>query len=240
MKIALLGYGKMGKEVEKIALERHHSIDLIIDINNMQDLNKTNLSKVNVAIDFSTPASAYANIKKCFEAQTPIVSGTTGWMDKYDEIIQQCLENNQSFFYASNFSLGVNLFRVLNKNLARIMNNHAQYNVQMEEIHHTQKLDAPSGTAITLANDMLPLIERKTNWKLNEESSKDILKITATRVPDVPGIHKIIYDSDVDVIEISHTIKSRKGLALGAVMAAEFIANKKGVFSMSDLLQMEI
>ncbi len=240
MKIAILGYGKMGKEIEKAARERKHTIELIIDEDNVNDFTIENISKCDVAIDFSIPESAYNNILKCFEANVPIVSGTTGWLDKYDEIIERCKKQNQTFFYASNYSLGVNLFRVLNKYLASLMNDHPDFRVRIEETHHTQKADAPSGTAITLADDILPLINSKTSWELDRESSPDKLKISAFREPEVFGIHKIIYDSDVDTIEIGHYAKSRKGFALGAVKAAEFISGKKGAFTMKDLLNIDI
>ena len=238
MRIAILGYGKMGKEIEKTAIERNHSIELIIDINNMSDLNKENLSKTDVAIDFSTPDSAYNNILTCFSANTPIVSGTTGWLDKFEDITRICREKNQSFFYASNYSIGVYLFSQINKYLAGLMNNFDNYNVEIEEIHHTQKLDAPSGTAISLAKDIISLLERKTNWELDKTSDNNSIKINAIREGNVPGIHTITYDSEVDTIEIRHSAKSRKGLALGAVMAAEFLYNKKGIFSMNNLLKL--
>jgi 4-hydroxy-tetrahydrodipicolinate reductase len=224
MKIALLGYGKMGKEIEQTALERNHEIGLIIDISNTQDLNKKNLSAVDVAIDFSTPDSAYRNILTCFESDTPIVCGTTGWLDKFDEVNRLCKEKGSAFFYAPNFSLGVNIFFNLNKYLARIMNNFRDYDCSVEEIHHIHKLDAPSGTAITLSRDLIDLIDRKS------------IRITAIREAEVPGTHSIIYDSAVDSIEIRHRAKSRKGFALGAVMAAEFLCGRKGYFTMSDLL----
>lgn len=236
MKIALIGYGKMGKEIEKAALERHHEISLIIDIANKHDLNEKNLSEVDVAMDFSTPDSAYDNILACFNANTPIVCGTTGWLDKYENVVKICREKNQTFFYATNFSLGVNIFFSLNKHLARIMNNFSQYDVMIEEIHHIHKLDAPSGTAITLAKDIIELIERKQQWELNQASDSATIKITAVRENEVPGTHVITYDSAVDSLEIKHAAKNRKGLALGAVLAAEFIKGKKGCFTMHDLL----
>jgi 4-hydroxy-tetrahydrodipicolinate reductase len=236
MKIALIGYGKMGKEIEKTALERNHEIGLIVDIANTHDLNEKKLSKVDVALDFSTPDSAYGNILACFAANTPIVCGTTGWLDKYEQVVNICKEKNQTFFYATNFSLGVNIFFSLNKHLARIMNNFSQYDVMIEEIHHIHKLDAPSGTAITLARDIIELIGRKKQWELNQASVDTALKITAIREDEVPGTHIITYDSAVDSIEIKHAAKNRKGLALGAVLAAEFIKGKKGCFTMHDLL----
>ncbi len=238
MKIAILGYGKMGKEIEQVALQREHSVGLIIDIDNTDDLNKENLSRVDVAIDFSIPTSAYDNILACFDAGVPIVSGTTGWLEHIEDIKKRCNETNNTFFYASNYSLGVNIFRQVNKKLAVLMNNFPQYNVNIEEVHHTQKLDAPSGTAITLANEIMELIERKSSWDLNKESNADKLQITAVREGEVFGIHRIKYDSEVDFIEITHSAKNRKGLALGAMMAAEFIWDKKGIFTMDDLLNL--
>jgi len=237
MNIALLGYGKMGKEIEAIAIQRNHNIGLIVDIDNQQDLNKENLAKCDVAIDFSVPDSAFNNIVNCLNAGTPIVSGTTGWIDKYDEVKKMCEEKNGTFFYASNYSLGVNLFFSLNKKLAQMMNKFEEYDVALEETHHTQKLDAPSGTAISLAKDLLDMIDRKEKWKLdNEQNDPSILKIKAHRIDRVPGIHEIRYDSEVDFIEIKHSAKSRKGFALGAVVAAEYIKDKKGIFQMNDVL----
>ncbi len=238
MRIAILGYGKMGREIEKTAIERMHSVELIIDITNKSDLNKENLSKTDVAIDFSTPDSAFNNILTCFDANTPIVSGTTGWLDKFEEIIKICKEKDQAFFYASNYSLGVNLFFQLNKHLASLMDVFENYDVDIEEIHHTQKLDAPSGTAISLAQDIISNLKRKSKWELDKAGDKDSIKIKAIREDNIPGIHTITYDSPVDTIEIRHSAKNRKGLALGAVMAAEFLYNKKGVFTMNDLLKL--
>ena len=237
MKIALLGYGKMGREIEKIAIDRNHTIELTIDINNSSDFTIENLKKCDVAIDFSFPDSAYNNIATCFKAGIPIVSGTTGWLDKYDEIIDMCSEYNGTFFYSSNYSLGVNIFFNVNKHLAGLMNRFNNYDVHVEETHHTQKLDAPSGTAISLANDIIEKIDRKEKWELDHmQNDKSILKIKAHRIENVPGDHVIRYDSPIDFIEIKHSAKNRKGLALGAVLAAEFIKDKKGVFSMKDLL----
>jgi len=236
MNIALIGYGKMGKEIEAIARERGHTISLIIDISNPHELTQENLSKVDVAIEFTIPTTAYTNYITCFKAQVPVVSGTTGWLDKYDKLVSECSNYSSGFFYASNFSLGVNLFFELNKKLAKLMNPFPEYDVAMEEIHHTQKLDAPSGTAITLAEGIIQEIERKKQWKLQEFSNESDFQIVAKRLGKVPGTHTITYDSEVDSIEISHTAKSRKGFALGAVLAAEFMKEKKGIFGMKDLL----
>lgn len=237
MKIALIGYGKMGKEIEQIALERNHTIPLIIDINNIQDLTPENLRKVDVAIEFSKPETAVSNIRACFKASTPVVSGTTGWQEHFETIKTECLSGNNTLFYASNYSVGVNIFFRVNQFLARIMNSFPEYAVSMEETHHTQKLDAPSGTAITLAEDILKNIDRKSRWQLNGQDDDQSMMIRAVRRDTVPGIHTITYDSAVDFIEIKHDAKNRKGFALGAVVAAEFIMNKKGVFSMDDLLK---
>ena len=237
MKIALIGYGKMGREIEKTLLERYHEVTLKIDIDNLHDFSLQNLGNADVAIDFSTPDSAFNNIIKCFEAGIPIVCGTTGWLNKYDEVIKICREQNGTFFYAPNYSIGVNLFFKLNNYLAGLMNKYNEYNVEIEEIHHVHKLDAPSGTAISLAEGIINKLDRKENWKLNESKEKNTLCIQAKRENEVPGIHKIKYHSDVDYIEIVHTAKSRKGLAYGAVLAAEFISDKKGVFSMEDIMK---
>ncbi len=236
MKIALLGYGKMGREVEKKALERNHEVSLVIDVSNTHDLTDRNLSAVDMAIDFSTPDSAYRNILTCFRSGTPIVCGTTGWLDKFEEVTKLCREKGYAFFYASNFSLGVNIFFNLNKYLARIMNKFSEYDCSVEEIHHIHKLDAPSGTAITLSRDLIELIDRKSRWELNQVSDKESVKITAIRENEVPGTHIIVYDSAVDTIEIKHRAKNRQGFALGAVLAAEFLLGRKGYYTMNDLL----
>lgn len=238
MKITLLGYGKMGKEIEKIALERKHEIVLAIDINNQHEFTVENLKKSDVAIDFSTPQTAYTNILKCFEAGIPVVCGTTGWLDKLDDIRKRCADNTQTFFYASNYSVGVNVFFAINRMLAGLMNQLPDYDAEIKEIHHVHKLDAPSGTAVSLANDLIAKVNRKKQWELDHTSSQDTLKITAVRENEVPGTHIITWDSPVDRIEIMHEAKSRKGFALGAVLAAEFIKDKKGVYSMEDMLKL--
>lgn len=237
MNIALIGYGKMGKEIEKIAIERGHSIVLTIDINNPQDLTEVNLKKADVAIEFTTPTTACNNYISCFNAGTPVVSGTTGWLDRFDEITKLCNEKQGGFFYASNYSLGVNIFFELNRKLAAIMNNFPSYDVCVEEAHHNQKLDAPSGTAISIAKDILANIERKKSWRLNEFKSTDELQVVSKRLGTVPGTHVVEYDSPDDTIEIRHSAKSRRALAFGAVIAAEFLKGKQGVFSMKDLLK---
>lgn len=230
MKIALLGYGKMGKVIERIALERGHEIVLKKDQNNTFE----GLSIADVAIDFSVPDSAVANISECLNNGIPVISGTTGWLADYPKMVQLCEEKNGSFIYASNFSLGVNVFFELNEYLAKMMTNLKQYNVSMEEIHHTQKLDAPSGTAITLAEGVIKHTDY-ANWTLETPISNEI-HIEAKRIENVPGTHSIFYDSEVDQIEIKHTAHSREGFALGAVVAAEWLVGKKGVFTMKDVL----
>lgn len=238
MKLALLGYGKMGKIIEKVALERGHQIKLVVDIQNPQDLNAENLGKVDVAIDFTTPDVAYQNIMACFSADKPVVSGTTGWLEKWDEVVKYCIENNKTFFYASNFSPGVNVFFHTSKKLARLMNQFGNYEVTIEEIHHIHKLDAPSGTAITLARDIISLVDRKKKWELNKAADNETIKITAVREDEIPGTHVINWESGDDLIEIKHMAKGRRGFAYGAVLAAEFISGKKGIFTMNDLLQL--
>lgn len=239
MKIALLGYGKMGKEIEKIALQRNHEIVLKIDINNQSDLTTENLKKADVAIDFSIPDAAYDNIITCFEADIPIVCGTTGWLKKIEDVKTKCRTQNKGFFYASNYSLGVNVFFKLNEYLAKMMKSLQDYQVEMEEIHHIHKLDAPSGTAITLAEGIIKNIPEKKEWILNESSDKERIGIKAIREDEVPGTHRIKYDSEVDTIFIEHSAKSRKGFALGAVLAAEFMKNKTGYNTMDDLLNFD-
>jgi len=236
MRIALIGYGKMGKEIEKIAVDRGHEIVLKIDITNQEDLTIRNLQKADVAIEFTIPTLAVNNYKLCFEAGIPVVSGTTGWLDRKQEVLENCKTLNGTFFYASNFSLGVNIFFLLNKKLAALMANHDEYKIEMTEIHHTQKLDAPSGTAITLAEGIIENIPSKTKWVNQETENTAEIGIISERVGEVPGTHIIKYDSEVDYIEIAHSAKNRKGLAFGAVLAAEFSKGKKGVLTMNDLL----
>ena len=230
MKIALLGYGRMGKEIEKIALQRGHEIVLKTSSEKV-----TNVEKADVAIDFSIPDAAFNNISNCINNNTPIISGTTGWLEKYNDAVDLCNKKKGAFIYASNFSLGVNIFFELNNQLAKMMNNLSDYNVTMEEIHHTKKLDAPSGTAITLAEG---IIENSgfTNWELDGKKSNTNIPISAKRIPDVPGTHTVDYSSEIDSIEITHTAHSRKGFALGAVVAAEWVLDKEGVFTMKDVL----
>lgn len=230
MKIALLGYGRMGKEIEKIALQRGHEIVIKASGEEPYDI-----SSADIAIDFSIPSAAFENITNCFNNAVPVISGTTGWLDKYDDAIALCKEKNGAFIYASNFSLGVNIFFELNQQLAKMMDALQDYQVSIEEIHHTKKLDAPSGTAITLAEGIIEG-SAKSTWSLDGESTQENIPITAVRTPDVPGTHTITYQSDVDTIDIKHTAHNRQGFALGAVVAAEWLLGKKGIYTMKDVL----
>lgn len=237
MKIALIGYGKMGKTIEQIALSRGHQIVSIVDINNPEEFQSDNFKSADVAIEFTTPATAFDNYMKSFAAGVPVVSGTTGWLDRIDEIKEKCAKEGKTFFYASNFSIGVNIFFALNKHLAKIMNNFPSYTISMTETHHIHKLDAPSGTAITLAEGIIENIDRKERWTLETAEQPTDLPIHAIREGEVPGIHEVTYESDVDYISIKHDAKSRAGFALGAVVAAEFTAGKKGFLGMDDMLK---
>jgi len=233
MKIALLGYGKMGKVIERIALERGHEIVLKKDEFNTFD----GLSNADVAIDFSAPSIAVENISTAINHGIPIISGTTGWLENYPKIERLCSEKNAAFLYGSNFSLGVNLFFELNEHLAKMMAKFKDYNVSMEEIHHTEKLDKPSGTAISLANSIINHTNKK-NWSIENPKADDVF-IDVKRIDDVPGTHSVFYNSEVDLIEIKHVAHNREGFALGAVIAAEWISGKKGVFSMKDVLNID-
>ena len=253
MKIALLGYGKMGKAIEEIALQKGFDIVLRIHDQNLNELTKQNLQKADVAIEFTSPQSAAYNILLCFDAGVPVVCGTTGWLAQMDMVQQKCKEHNGTFLYASNFSIGVNIFFELNKKLAELMKHQLNYNVSIEEIHHTEKKDAPSGTAITLAEEIIKTSQQKNKWVLRQaqddiqaqdDPSKSSgqaqgnneLIITSKRIDPAAGTHSVKYNSDVDDIEIIHTAHNRKGFAAGAVLAAEFIFGKKGIFSMKDVL----
>ena len=244
MKIALLGYGKMGKIIEKIAISRKHEIVLTVGVENLEDLTTENLQKADVAIEFSTPGAVLANIEYCFKAGVPVVVGTTGWYDKLPEIKQLCEQGDHTLLYGSNFSVGVNVFFHVNRVLAKMMNNYPYYDVQVEEIHHMQKLDAPSGTAITIAEGILENLDSKSEWinvlttddkNDDEQAASDQLLIESMRIDSVPGTHTVIYDSEVDTIEFKHTAHNRNGFALGAVLAAEWIPGKKGFYSVEDM-----
>ena len=235
-KIALIGYGKMGKIIERIALERGHKIVCVIDIDNRQDFDSEAFRSADVAIEFTIPSVAIDNYHKTFAAGIPVVSGTTGWTAQMPALKAEIEEKGYTFFWSSNFSIGVNIFMQLNNHLARLMNSFPAYNASMTEVHHTQKLDAPSGTAITLAEGILENLDRKNVWTKETENNPDELAIKSIREGQVPGIHTITYESAADIISITHDAKSREGFALGTVLAAEFIIGKKGFFGMADLL----
>ena len=237
MKVAIIGYGKMGHEIEQVLLQRGHTVALIIDQNNAGDLNAENLADIDVAIEFTTPDTAYTNVRTCIECGTPVVSGTTGWHDRLEELQSLCREKDSTMIWSSNYSLGVNITFRINRYLAELMNRFDTYNVSMEEIHHTQKKDAPSGTAISLANDILERVERKDKWVNEPTTDANAIEITSLREGTVPGTHTVTYTSEDDKIEIKHTLFSRRALALGAVVAAEFIAPRKGVFTIDDLFE---
>jgi 4-hydroxy-tetrahydrodipicolinate reductase len=236
MKIALIGYGKMGRAIEEIAVQRGHSIVLKTSIDNLEDNTVENIRRADLAIEFTGPDSAYENILLCLRAGVPVVSGSTGWLDKYEEIKQYCLKEDKTFLYASNFSVGVNIFFEVNKRLAELMAPHAGYDVQITETHHTEKRDAPSGTAISLAGQILEKIHRKKNWVNHNSDNLEELAILSRRIDPAPGTHEVRYHSTIDDIEITHTAHNRKGFATGAVLAAEYIRDKKGVFQMKDVL----
>jgi 4-hydroxy-tetrahydrodipicolinate reductase len=236
MKIALIGYGKMGKIIEQIAISRGHVVNLTIDLHNINDFTQDNLRKSDVAIEFTGPHSAYENVMKCLETGIPVVCGSTGWLDQYEKVVDYCKKRNGAFLYASNFSVGVNIFFELNRIMAKIMNGQQEYDVKMTEVHHTQKKDAPSGTAITLAGQIIEEFKRKTGWVNHPTTTAGDLCIESIREDPAPGTHKVLYTSAVDDIEIIHMAHNRNGFATGAVMAAEYIVMKKGVFSMKDVL----
>ena len=238
MRIALLGYGKMGQTIEKIAIERGHSISHAININNQQELAKVTASSTDVAIEFSEPTSAFSNVMHCLKSGVPVVCGTTGWLEKIPEVEALCQQEKGAFFYASNFSIGVNIFFKLNQLLAGMMNDFPEYEVEMEEIHHIHKKDAPSGTAITLAEGLLAQLTRKKDWALDARPDAETLPIYSKRIGEVPGTHTVTFRSEVDDIEIKHTAHSRHGFALGAVKVAEWLPGKKGMLSMQDFLKL--
>ncbi len=236
MKIALIGYGKMGKEIEKVALLRGHQIVLKVDEHNASSYTDEELTQADAAIEFSTPHTAYNNILRCFKCKVPVVVGTTGWLDKIEEVKSECLRTGNTFFYASNYSIGVNLFFQLNKHLASLMNSYPIYTPVMEEIHHIHKKDSPSGTGITLAEGVIAELDRKTSWAEGDSKDPSVLSIHSKREGEVPGTHIIRYASPIDEISISHIAHNRQGFAFGAVIAAEWIQGKKGIWSMDDML----
>lgn len=250
MKIALIGYGKMGKMIEQIALSRGHEIVSIIDVDNQQDFDSPEFASADVAIEFTNPQAAYGNYLKAFAKNVKVVSGSTGWLaDHKADVERMCSEGGQTLFWASNFSIGVAIFSAVNRYLARIMNSFPQYDVKMEEVHHVHKLDAPSGTAITLAEEIVADLDRKNGWTRGtltapdgnvtgtEECAADMVRIDSIRRGEVPGIHSIAYDSEADCITITHDAHSRKGFALGAVLAAEYTCNHSGLLTISDMFK---
>jgi 4-hydroxy-tetrahydrodipicolinate reductase len=236
MNIALLGYGKMGRAIEEIALQKGHHIVLKIHDQNLEELTIENLQKADVAIEFTSPQSALYNILLCFDAGIPVVCGTTGWLAEMDLVQQKCKEHNGTFLYASNFSIGVNIFFELNKKLAELIKNQSNYKVSLEEIHHTEKKDAPSGTAITLAEAIIKILPQKNSWVNKTSNAPEGVSIISKRKDPAAGTHSVKYVSDIDDIEIIHTAHNRRGFAMGALLAAEFVFDKKGIFSMKDVL----
>jgi len=243
MNIALIGYGKMGQIIERFAIERGHEVVLKISKDNLDELTSSNLRKADVAIDFSAPDAAIKNIYACFDANVPLIVGTTGWYGQLQDIKNECVRGNHSLLYGSNFSIGVNLFFHINEVLAKVMNNYPAYDVQVEEIHHTQKLDAPSGTAMTIAEGIINNLDGKSEW-VNELAgneptdvvlTKEQLLIVSERIENIPGTHTVVYSSEVDEIEIKHTAHNRAGFALGAVVAAEWLENKQGFYNIADI-----
>ena len=236
MKIALIGYGKMGKAIEEIAIQKGHQIVLKINSHNAGDMITSKLQEADVAIEFTSPHTAVQNIKKCLDAGLPVVSGSTGWLQQYDEVTKYCNNKNGAFLYASNFSIGVNLFFEVNKYLAQLMSLHPEYNVMINEIHHTQKKDAPSGTAITLSEQVLQYSKTKAKWVNTKAASPEELEIMSERTDPAPGTHRVTYSSIIDDIEIQHTAHNRSGFAAGALMAATFLTGKTGIFTMKNVL----
>jgi 4-hydroxy-tetrahydrodipicolinate reductase len=236
MRIAIVGYGKMGHMIEEVAVQRGHEIVLKINIENTEDFTKDNIAKADVAIEFTGPHTAYENVKKCIDFGIPVVSGSTGWNTKLEEMKGYVKQKGGSFLHTSNFSIGVNIFFEVNKLLAKLMAPHKEYDVVLKEIHHTAKLDAPSGTAVTLADQVLANVPRKVKWVNQETSNADELTIISERIDPAPGTHFVKYTSEIDDIEIIHTAHNRKGFALGAVLAAEYISDKNGIFSMQQVL----
>lgn len=235
MQIAIIGYGKMGREIESAALSRGHEVVLKIDEDNLHQLEPDHLGKADVALEFTTPATAAENIKACFNAGVPVVSGTTGWTGR-DQIEKLCRDKNRTFFYASNFSIGVNILFKLNRWLSEVMNRFPEYEVKLTEVHHVHKKDAPSGTAVTLAEDILKRVDRKTRWANEPSGNPDTLEVISERTGEVPGTHVITYESPSDILKVRHEAVTRSVFAFGAIMAAEFINGKSGIFNMDDLL----
>lgn len=236
MNIVLIGYGRMGHEIEEIAVKRGHIIKLTVDLGNKSDLNPDNLKGIDAAIEFSSPEAAFGNIERCLKNRIPVVSGTTGWLRDYEKAVELCMANSTSFIHSSNFSIGVTLLFRLNSDLAKHMEQYENYSVSIEEIHHTKKLDAPSGTAITLADGIKSQNKGYKGWCFENEKAENMVPVRSIREGTVPGTHTVVWDSDIDTLSLKHEAKNRKGFALGAVVAAEFISSRKGVFRMSDVL----
>lgn len=239
MRLAIIGYGKMGKEIEAVALERHHSIIARIDNEDDWKANQEILATCDAATEFTTPYVVKSNLYKCFEAGLPVVTGSTGWHKDLEEVTKKCLSHNAALFYASNFSIGVNIFFEINRLLSSLMKNHPDYSARITEIHHLQKLDTPSGTAISLANDLIAENPKYSDWKLGDAVTDSDLIITSKREGSVPGTHIIQWNSGIDSISISHEARSRRGFALGAVLAAEFLQGKTGIYGMADMLKLQ-
>jgi 4-hydroxy-tetrahydrodipicolinate reductase len=236
MNIALIGYGRMGHEIESIAVQRGHNVKLIVDVNNIEDLNDENLKDINAAIEFSSPDSAFQNVVACLSRKVPVVSGTTGWLGKFENAADVCMKNKTAFIHSSNFSIGVNLLFRLNRELARQMERYSEYNVSIEEIHHTKKLDAPSGTAISLADGIAAGHNAYTRYNADVPEGKNSVSINSVREGSVPGTHIVTWDSEIDTISLKHEAKNRRGFALGAVVAAEYISTRQGLFTMNDVM----
>ena len=236
MNIALIGYGRMGHEIEAIAVSRRHVIKVIIDQDNTADLNESVFKGIDAAIEFSSPAAAFQNISKCLGMKIPVVSGTTGWLDNYEKAVEICRENGTSFIHSTNFSIGVNLLFLLNRELARRMESYENYSVSVQEIHHTKKLDAPSGTAITLADGIAEKHGSYDGWCFENDQKSTYVPIRAVREGDVPGTHTVTWESDIDKLILRHEAKNRKGFALGSVVAAEYISSRQGIFTMSEVM----
>ena len=234
MKIAIIGYGKMGKEVQAIAVDRNHEI--VLKANNAEGIESEILTAADVAIEFTSPDNAVDNINRCFDVNLPIVVGTTGWMGDLERVKTACIDQGQALLYASNFSIGVNILFEVNEKLAQLMNTQPSYDVAMAEIHHTEKMDTPSGTAISLANAITHNMDRKSGWTLEEDAKEHEIKIKASREADVPGTHTVLYSSEIDELELKHTARGRKGFAMGAVLAAEWLQGRTGVFTMKNLM----
>jgi len=238
MRVAIIGYGKMGHAIESILVSRGHEISLIVDVDNRNDLNEASAKNVDVAIEFSAPDAAFDNIMSCLKLNIPVVSGTTAWLSRFDEVKSTCQKLNGAFFYSSNYSIGVNVFFKANEYLAKLMNKFSGYDVTVEETHHSEKKDAPSGTAITTAEGILRNLDRKDKWCLGQPSDNSVLEVSAVRRSKVKGIHTVTWENELEMIEITHMAHSRDCFAQGAVMAAEFLVGKKGIFGMDDLLNL--